>query len=133
MLKYLLDTNACIVYLKFPNSTVRAKLTSTPRSEIAVCSLVKYELFYGSMRSSDPVRSLKIQRKFLDQFESLPFDDAISEHAACIRAELTAMGRIIGSYDILIAATALANDLVLVTHNVSEFSRVSGLKYEDWE
>ena len=133
MPKYLLDTNACIVYIKFPGSKIRARFEETPISAIAVCSIVKYEMFYGSMRSSDPIRSLEKQKTFLGQFESLPFDDSVCEHAAKIRADLANAGNPIGAYDILIAATALANDLTLVTHNVSEFSRVGGLKIEDWE
>lgn len=133
MPKYLLDTNVCIVYIKFPNSKVRTKIAATPPAEIAVCSVVKYEMFYGSMKSSDPVRSLQIQEGFLSQFESLPFDDGASKHAARIRADLSRTGTIIGAYDILIAATALANDLTLITHNLKEFGRVSGLRVEDWE
>ncbi|MBX3265793.1 MAG: type II toxin-antitoxin system VapC family toxin [Acidobacteria bacterium] len=131
--KYLLDTNVCIVYIKFPNSNVLSRIAATPAEEIAVCSVVKYEMFFGSMRSSDPVRSLQIQEAFLEQFESLPFDDTACRHAAKIRADLSRTGTIIGAYDILIAATALANDLTLVTHNVKEFGRVNGLRIEDWE
>lgn len=133
MLKYLLDTNACIIYIKFPNSLIRSRLQGTPTTEIAVSSIVKYEMFYGSLRSSDPHRSRQLQKSFLDQFESLPFDDSVCEHAAKIRADLTKAGTIIGANDILIAATALAHDLTLITHNVSEFSRVNGLRIEDWE
>jgi tRNA(fMet)-specific endonuclease VapC len=133
MLRYLLDTNACIVYIKFPNSNIRSRLAATPVTEIAVCSVVKYEMYYGSLRSSDPVRSLRIQQAFLGQFVSLPFDDAVCEQASRIRADLSRSGKLIGAYVILIAATALAHDLVLVTHNVGEFSRVQGLKIEDWE
>ena len=133
MPKYLLDTNVCIVYIKFPNSNVRTKIAATPPAKIAVCSVVKYEMFYGSMKSSDPVRSLQIQEGFLSQFESLPFDDTACRHAAKIRADLSRSGNLIGAYDILIAATAVAHDLTLVTHNVSEFSRVIGLRIEDWE
>ncbi len=131
--KYLLDTNVCIVYIKFPNSNVRSRIAAIPTDEITVCSVVKYEMFFGSMRSSDPVRSLQIQEAFLGQFESLPFDDLACRHAARIRADLSRSGSLIGAYDILIAATALARDLTLVTHNVNEFSRVIGLRIEDWE
>jgi len=50
-----------------------------------------------------------------------------------LRAKLSQAGRIIGPYDLQIAAIALANGLVLVTHNTAEFSRVDGLKLKDWE
>lgn len=133
MPKFLLDTNACIIYLKFPNSKIQARLAAIEPTDIAVCSVVKFEMFYGSFRSSDPARSLSIQNKFLGKFKSFSFDDAACEAAARIRAELTFSGRMIGAYDLLIAAIALANDLRLVTHNTSEFSRVTGLRIEDWE
>lgn len=85
-LKYLLDTNACIVYLRNFQFGVRRKLESLPKAEIAVCSIVKAEMFYGSMKSQNPQKSLKEQNKFLDQFHSLPFDD----EAALIFGELRA-------------------------------------------
>lgn len=63
----------------------------------------------------------------------LPFDDRCAEEAAQIRANLAAQGKPIGPHDILIAATARAHDAVLVTHNIGEFARVTGLRLEDWE
>lgn len=71
--------------------------------------------------------------KIFGQFRSLPFDDVAAASYASVRAELSAKGSLIGPYDLQIAAIALANDLTLVTHNTSEFSRVSGLRIEDWE
>jgi tRNA(fMet)-specific endonuclease VapC len=62
----------------------------------------------------------------------LPFDDAAAEVYGRIRAELASRGTPIGPYDLMIAATALANNLILVTHNTREFARVSGLVLEDW-
>ena len=72
---YLLDTNVCIVYLKGQNSHLKQKLDNILLSEIAVCSVVKGELFYGSLRSANPERNLRLQQEFLSQFLSLPFDD----------------------------------------------------------
>lgn len=132
-LHFLLDTNACIQYLNFPDSLVRQRLASVRSDEIAVCSVVKAELFYGSKKSKNPARNLVTQMSFLDQFESLPFDDAAAIQFGNIRAELESIGMIIGPYDLQIAAIATANYLTLVTHNTREFSRVSGLKIEDWE
>ena len=57
LLKYLLDTNACIVYMRNAQSGVRRKLESLPKSEVAVCSIVKAEMFYGSMKSENPNKS----------------------------------------------------------------------------
>ncbi|MGB3754974.1 MAG: type II toxin-antitoxin system VapC family toxin [Rivularia sp. (in: cyanobacteria)] len=130
---YLLDTNACIVYLNRPMSGVRRRLQSLRSRDIAVCSVVKAELFYGAMKSNNPERTLALQSAFLNTFISLPFDDDAATIYGRIRAELANSGTPIGPYDLQIAAIALANNLILVTHNVREFSRVNGLQIEDWE
>lgn len=130
---YLLDTNACIVYLKNKNSSINRHLNSLEANKIAVCSVVKAELFYGSMRSNNPQKSLNIQLLFLNQFLSLPFDDLCAEIYGKIRADLVKCGTPIGSNDIQIASISLVNNLILVTHNVREFSRIEGLQIEDWE
>lgn len=131
-MKYLLDTNTCIKYLKGNPGVIR-RLSSLPPSDIAVCSVVKAELMYGAMRSIDPTRTGRIQQAFLIQFQSLPFDDQAGLIHGRIRAQLTAAGTPIGPYDLQIAAIALVNNLTLVTHNTREFSRVEGLQIEDWE
>jgi tRNA(fMet)-specific endonuclease VapC len=130
---YLLDTNVCIVYLKGQNSHLKQKLDNILLSEIAVCSVVKGELFYGSLRSANPERNLRLQQEFLSQFLSLPFDDQSAVVFGEIRAQLAAKGTPIGAYDLQIAAIALANNLILVTHNTKEFSRIPQLQLEDWE
>ena len=130
---YLLDTNACIIHLKGKNFHLKQKLDNIPLSEIAVCSVVKDELFYGSLRSANPERNLRLQQEFLSQFLSLPFDDQSAVVFGEIRAQLAAKGTPIGAYDLQIAAIALANNLILVTHNTKEFSRISQLQLEDWE
>jgi tRNA(fMet)-specific endonuclease VapC len=130
---YLLDTNACIVYLNRPISGVRRRLQLLSPEDIAVCSVVKAELFYGPMKSNNPTRTLTSQDAFVDNFVSLPFDDAAARIYSRIRADLTARGTPIGPYDLQIAAIALANNLILVTHNKGEFGRVNGLQIEDWE
>jgi tRNA(fMet)-specific endonuclease VapC len=85
------------------------------------------------MRSNNPQKSLNIQLLFLQQFVSLPFDDSCAEIYGKIRADLAMAGTPISSNDIQIASIALANHLTLVTHNIREFSRIEGLKLEDWE
>lgn len=132
-LLYLLDTNVCIVYLKGKSVNINRRLKSLKRNNIAVCSVVKAELFYGSMRSNNPKKALQIQKTFVDQFISLPFDDRCALIYGKLRAKLASAGTPIGSNDLLIAAIALANDLILATHNIREFSRVNELKLEDWE
>jgi tRNA(fMet)-specific endonuclease VapC len=130
---YLLDSNACVIYLNGRSERLRQRLNATPAAEIFVCAIVKGELFYGSKRSNNPTKSLQIQQEFLSQFVSLPFDDAAAEVYGDIRAALAQAGTPIGPNDLQIAAIALASDLTLVTHNTKEFSRVQGLQLEDWE
>jgi tRNA(fMet)-specific endonuclease VapC len=130
---YLLDTNACIVYLSRRSSNVEQKLMATDPKDIAVCSIVKAELFYGAMHSQNPVKSLAVQQEFLSQFDSLPFDDDAALIFGRERARLAALGTPIGPNDLMIAAIALLHNLTLVTHNSREFSRVDGLRHEDWE
>lgn len=130
---YLLDTNVCILYLKGRSQNINNHIDNLEPEKIAVCSVVKAELFYGSMKSNNPKKNLNLQKSFLSQFVSLPFDDSCTEIYGKVRADLTKAGTPISSNDIQIASIALANNLILVTHNVREFSRIEGLKIEDWE
>ncbi len=130
---YLLDTNVCARYLNGKSLTIRQRLRSTNVADIAVCSVVKGELFYGAMKSNNLEKTLTKQQDFLKLFISLPFDDNASLIYGRIKAELSRKGIIIGPNDLQIAAIGMANNLILVTHNVKEFSRVNGLRFEDWE
>jgi tRNA(fMet)-specific endonuclease VapC len=132
-MKYLLDTNACIGYLNGRAIGVRQRLESMPPGEVFVCSVVKAELFYGAMKSPDLARTLARQTVFLEQFDSLPFDDLAAEEYGRVRAYLEKRGEIIGPNDLLIASIALAHGVTLVTHNTDEFKRVPGLNLEDWQ
>jgi tRNA(fMet)-specific endonuclease VapC len=132
-MKYLLDTNTCIIYLKGKNLSLKKKMEETLISDMTVCSVVKSELFYGAMKSANPDRNYNLQQGFLGQFISLPFDDLAANVFGTIRAQLEKQGTPIGAYDLQIAAIAIANNLTLVTHNVREFSRIPELKFEDWE
>jgi tRNA(fMet)-specific endonuclease VapC len=132
-MKYILDTNVCIIYLKGRNLNLKLRLDAVPIEEIAVCSVVKGELCYGAMKSANPERSFTLQQAFLNQFVSLPFDDLAATTFGTIRAQLETRGTPIGAYDLQIAAIVLANDLTLITHNTREFERVDGLQIEDWE
>ncbi|NJP12350.1 MAG: type II toxin-antitoxin system VapC family toxin [Leptolyngbyaceae cyanobacterium RU_5_1] len=132
-MRYLLDTNTCIIYLKGRNLNLKQRLEAVPISEIAVCSIVKSELCFGAMKSANPERNFALQQAFLEQFVSLPFDDLAATTFGVIRAQLETRGTPIGAYDLQIAAIALANNLILVTHNTREFERVDGLQVEDWE
>ncbi len=132
-MKYLLDTNTCIRYLNGRAPRIVAKMRTVAPADIAVCSIVKAELFAGAAKSQRPGQNLVTQQQFLNQFVSLPFDDAAAIIYGSIRAALEKAGTPIGPNDLLIAAITLANQLTLVTQNMREFSRISGLALEDWE
>jgi tRNA(fMet)-specific endonuclease VapC len=132
-MRYLLDTNVCAMYLNGRSAPVRDRILSTLSEDMAVCSVVKAELFYGAMRSNNPTRTLERQQIFLKRFVSLPFEDEAAIVFGRIRARLAIAGTPVGAYDLQIAAIALANNLTLVTHNTREFERVEGLQVEDWE
>jgi tRNA(fMet)-specific endonuclease VapC len=132
-MKYLVDTNTCIRYLNQRSERITARFKLENEANIVVCSVVRAELYFGAMKSSQPDVTMTKQRAFAERFASLPFDDAAAEHYARIRAELSRTGRPIGPNDLMIASIALVADLTVVTHNTSEFGRVSGLKIDDWE
>lgn len=130
---YLLDTNTCIQYLTGRNSLVVEKLKAHKPSDIALCDVVKSELYYGAYKSDRQDKNLQVLNEFFSEFISLPFDGAAAKKAGEIRANLAALGTPIGPYDLQIAAIACVNNLILVTHNVKEFSRIQKLRFEDWE
>ncbi len=130
---YLLDTNACIAILNDSNSGVARKLATISRHEVALCQIVKAELLYGTYRSSKVESNLALLGSFFEQFSVLPFDDEATDSYGRIRAKLAASGELIGPNDLIIAATAVRHEATLVTHNTREFSRIVGLRLEDWE
>ena len=132
-MQYLLDTNACIVYLRGKNPVVLQRVGQRPPSDIALCAVVVGELCHGAEKSAAPAREQSLVDGFVSQFVSLPLDDAAARTYARVRHDLEFRGLIIGANDLFIAAIALAHNLILVTHNTKEFSRVTGLALEDWE
>ncbi|MBN1291432.1 MAG: type II toxin-antitoxin system VapC family toxin [Candidatus Latescibacteria bacterium] len=132
-MKYLLDTNTCINYLNGTSENIKKEMELNQLQDIAVCSVVKAELFYGALKSAKTKENLEKVHKFVDMLISLPFDDKASEKYGEIRSELEKSGIIIGPNDLIIASIALVNNVTLVTHNTREFKRVKGLKTVDWE
>lgn len=132
-MKYLLDTNTCIQYINGRVPRLRETFRSKSFSDIVICSITKAEMYFGSQKSQTPIRSRAVQDDFLQNFDSLPFDDAAAEEYGAIRAYLEKRGTPIGPHDMLLAAIARAKGLIIVTHNTREFMRVPGLNVEDWE
>ena len=132
-MKYLLDANTCIRLLNQDNAGVTQRYRACQPVDIAMCSVVRAELLYGARRSARVEFNLKRLEIFAAPLQSVPFDDRCAHDYGLIRADLAAQGKPIGANDLMIAAIARAHDLVLVTHNTGEFSRVLGLRVEDWE
>ena len=130
---YTLDTNTCIRIINGRSATARTRLLQVPTTNVTVCSVVRGELRYGAAKSQTPQRTRQKQDIFLRPFATVPFDDRAAEAYGYVRAALERAGTPIGPLDMMIAAIAIAHNLTLVTHNIREFSRVSGLKYEDWQ
>ncbi|MCW8984815.1 MAG: type II toxin-antitoxin system VapC family toxin [Thermoanaerobaculales bacterium] len=128
---FALDTNSLIYFFK-GRGRVAERLLATPPSEIGVPAIVLYELEVGIAKSSSPNKRRKQLSELVDLVNLLPFGEAEARAAATLRAALEKRGEPIGPIDTLIAGTAVANRALLVTHNTSEFGRVSGLKIVDW-
>ena len=129
----LLDTNACIRVLNKSSLPLVARLRQHIPTDILLCSVVKAELMYGAYRSFRAAENLRLLDRFFEPFVSLPFDDDCCDAYGRIRSDLARIGKPIGPSDLQIAATAVSNDLTLVTSNTTEFGRVAGLSIENWE
>lgn len=132
-MKYLLDANTCIRLLNGSDAGVARRFKRCQPAELVLCSVVRAELLYGARRSARVEFNLNRLKSFAAPLQGLAFDDRCAHDYGLIRADLAAQGRPIGANDLMIAAIARAHDLTLVTHNTSEFSRVAGLRLEDWE
>lgn len=128
---YVLDTNTCIYALRLQGRVVERMQGHLP-DEIAITIITLAELWFGAQKS---VRRSAVRREidaFLEPFDVLPFDREAADTYARVRFDLERVGRPIGERDLLIASIALARDMTVVTHNLGEFTRVPGLKTEDW-
>ena len=131
MLVSLLDTNLCIRALRDRPAGIRERLKSE-FDTVCISSVVRYELYVGAAQSGDVDRKRHEIDEFLSPFPCLPFDDEAAFHAADIRVDLTRKGQLIGPNDLLIAGHARSKGLKLITGNLKEFTRVEGLRCEDW-
>jgi len=128
---YLLDTNTCVYAIK-REPQVLSRLQEHSPDDFGVSAITVAELWFGAAKSSRPQRTRSSVNAFLKPLEILPFASEAAGEYAEIRLRLEKAGQPIGERDLLIAATARSRRLTVVTHNVREFSRVSGLKVEDW-
>ena len=129
-MRYLLDANAVIALLNDTASKIAKRARRERPGEVAISAIVAHELFYGAFRSRRTTQNLALIDAL--QFIVLEFEKEDARQAG-ERAMLASKGTPIGPYDVLIAGQAVARDMILVTHNVHEFGRVAGLRFEDWQ
>ncbi|AEJ18729.1 type II toxin-antitoxin system tRNA(fMet)-specific endonuclease VapC [Gracilinema caldarium] len=129
---YYLDTNTCIYFLNGTNERVRTKLLSTVPKEIAIPSIVKAELLLGAYKSRKREYNIEKIEQFLEPFTVVPFEDEMTYVYAEIRSAMETKGIVIGPNDLLIASIVKYKNGILVTNNVSEFSRIEGLLIDNW-
>jgi tRNA(fMet)-specific endonuclease VapC len=131
-MNYLLDTNICILLIRQKSPQILAKLTAHGLDDVGVSAITVAELQYGVYKSSQIDQNQRALDQFLLPLNILSFDPHAALRYGQVRAALERQGLPIGSLDTLIAAHALSAQLILVTNNVREFSRVAGLQIEDW-
>ena len=128
---YILDTNTLIYYFK-GQGQVAQNLVNVSAQEISIPTIVLFELQVGIAKSTSPAKRTQQLQELLSRVNLVLFDREAALAAAKISAELEQQGTPIGQMDVLIAGTAIALQATLVTHNIKEFSRVSGLTIVDW-
>ncbi len=130
-MRYLLDTDICIYAMNRRSPKVVAALRKHFDAGLGVSAVTVAELNYGAQRTGSD-RNLQALRQFLAPFEVAAFETQAAEVFGQLRAWLASQGTPIGPYDLQIAAQALALGVTLVSNNVREFSRVPGLRLENW-
>ena len=131
-MKYLLDTNICIYLIKSKSVRVLEKFLSQEIGDIGISTVTVAELQYRVQKSQFPQQNMAALEKFLMPLSIMDFDLTATEQYGKIRVFLEQKGIPIGAYDLMIAAQALSQDVILVTNNVREFSRIPGLRLENW-
>ena len=130
-LRYLLDTNILSDLIRHPQGTVADRITTVGEDTVCTSIIVAAELRFGANKSNSTKLAQTVDL-ILSAVEILPLESPADWHYGELRDYLSRQGIPIGPNDLLIAAHTLASDLILVTANIREFSRVPGLKVENW-
>ena len=131
-MNFLIDTNICIYIINKHPPEVIQKFKDSEVGQIAISSITVSELQYGVPKSKYRGHNLKRLEEFLTPSQILPYDEYAAKYYGEIRSQLENQGTIIGPLDLLIAAHALSQNLILVTNNEKEFKRIPSLKVENW-
>lgn len=130
MKKYLLDTNICIYFLK-GQYQLDAKIEKAEIKNCFISEITVAELKYGAENSDRPDKNRKIVDEFINVFTILPIFTSLDVYAK-EKARLRKIGNLLDDFDLLIGATAVANDLTLITRNTSDFKRLEKIEIENW-
>ncbi len=131
-LRYLLDTNICIYIAKQKPLSVLKKFEQIEVGDVGMSIITYGELLYGAQKSHHPKKTHSLLEELVSLIPPLPMSIQVSKHYGDARNKLEKQGKPIGNNDLWIAAHALTLELVLITNNVKEFSRVPHLKIENW-
>lgn len=130
-MRYMLDSNLCIHVMRKPASDTAAKFKEH-HGLMCISTITLHELIHGAEKSSRTAFQQQLVDDLTAGLDILHFDAEAASHSGQIHANLAKSGQIIGAYDMLIAGHARSRNLTLVTNNLREFSRVDGLRCEDW-
>lgn len=127
----MLDTNIVSALIRSPHGPLRARISAFGESDICISIMSAAELHYGGHKKGS-IKLIRDIEALVASIPVVPFEAPADREYALIRSELTAAGTPIGPVDFFIAAHALALGMMLVTANIGEFSRVPGLRVENW-
>lgn len=129
-MKYLLDTNICIHFLRGKYGLIE-KFEQLGTESFAISEITLAELVFGAENSKNPQKNLDLIEVFANQVVVLPIFGAIYLYGK-EKARLRSIGLQISDFDLLIGCTAIEKDLIMVTENLKEFQRISGIRLENW-
>ncbi|MES1151053.1 MAG: type II toxin-antitoxin system VapC family toxin [Dongia sp.] len=131
MLQYMLDTNICIYVIKNYPPQLLERFNALAE-QLSISAITLGELHYGAEQSAQRPKNLQAIAHFAARLDVLPFSPKAAIHYGQVRAELERAGTRVGPHDMLIAAHARSEGLIVVTHNRRELDRIDGLRVENW-
>jgi len=129
---FLLDTDTCSYAIRGASAALDARLAAAHADSLAISAITRAELMFGLEKRGNPRALTRLVREFLDHVAVMPWDSAVADQFAQLRARLERDGTPIGVFDTMIAAQALTLGAILVTNNSKHFQRVPALKVENW-
>ncbi|EDN68160.1 PilT-like protein [Beggiatoa sp. PS] len=130
--RFLLDTDICSFIIKGTHPFLDARLRELSPEQTLISAVTRAELRFGLAKRPEAIRLASLVERFLKTVITLPWDATVADNYGQVRARLEKAGTPIGEHDTMIAAHALATNLILVTNNVAHFRQVEGLRWVTW-